>query len=119
MNKDRPEAALVTDGEKVRNTVTRHRRQFAYRVDAERVRHRALQDALGMALASFWDRRAAALAAALPRPGDFVGSATPEEIEERTQRLREAIAACQVHADLLEDAEPFADEITAILREAS
>ncbi|WP_238175565.1 hypothetical protein [Kribbella pratensis] len=78
-----------------------------------------LQDALAQALASFWDRRAAALEAALPRPGDFVGSATPEEIQARTQRLLEAIAACRVHAELLAGTEAFTDEITSVLREVS
>jgi hypothetical protein len=80
---------------------------------------RVLQDALAEALAVYWDRRAEALEAALPRPGDFVGASTPEECQERTQRLLQAIAACRRHGDLLAYGQPYAADVASVLQEAS
>jgi hypothetical protein len=99
-------------------TLQRYRRQFAYQVDAEHFRTRVVQDVLAEALAVYWDRRAAALEAALPRPDDFVGRSTAEERRERTQRLQEAIAACRLHARLVCDGRPYAADVTAVLQEA-
>ena len=59
---------------------------------------RVVQDAYAEASATYWRRRARALEAALPRPGDFMGHATTEDVEERRQRLAEAIHACYVRA---------------------
>lgn len=66
-----------------------------------RFQHRVLQDALSHASALFWARRAQALERALPRPDDFHGGSTPEQLRERHERLQAEIRACRAHANLL------------------
>ena len=46
--------------------------------------------------------RAAILDAIRPRPGDFTGRATPEEIAEQDRRLAEAAQACRNRAAVIE-----------------
>jgi hypothetical protein len=114
-DKSRPKAAPASTGE----GVSQGTRPATY---LEHFRYRVLQEALSSVIPSQWERRAAALEAGLPRSGDFVGRSTPEERQDRTQRLLEVIAACRRHAELTRDidaASVFAHEIITTLREAS
>lgn len=67
----------------------------------EHFRARVMADALQEATAAYWRRRARALTAALPRPDDYTGRATPEQIEERRQRVASAALACNQRAALM------------------
>ena len=66
----------------------------------EHFRHRVLQDALTEATCAYWNRRAEVFEAAIPRAGDFTGSATPEEIEDRRMRVAAMTLACRQRAAL-------------------
>jgi hypothetical protein len=61
----------------------------------EHFRYRVLQDALSEATAAYWRRRAETFEAALPRPGDYTGRATPEQIQEQRLRVAATILACR------------------------
>lgn len=63
-------------------------------------RYRVLQDCLAEATAAYWNRRAESFERAIPRPGDFVGSATPEDVEARRMRLAGMALACRQRAAL-------------------
>lgn len=66
----------------------------------EHFRQRVLQDALAEATATYWRRRAQTFLAAMPRPGDYTGQATPQEIEARRERIAAAARACAERAEL-------------------
>lgn len=79
-----------------------------------------LADAMAEGMARFWERRAATMEDARPRPGDFVGKATPSELAERFQRLTSTALQCRRHAQLLRtDGLPphIHDEIADVLTE--
>ncbi len=107
-NESRPAgAASVTDWSSQivpAKTPLRHELdRILARVDwAEPVRRRVVQDALSAALACTWRRRAATLEWARPRPGEFAGRATADELAERDRRLAAQATACRHHAELLE-----------------
>lgn len=61
---------------------------------------RMLEEALLTALPATWERRAATLLDARPRPGDFHGRATRVELSERWHRLTEQAEACMERARL-------------------
>jgi len=84
----------------------------------ENTRSRALQDALASATAGHWLRRAAFFEAARPRPGDFTGRATPEDLADRDRWLAARALACRRHAGLV----PLADDaelVDAVLAEVA
>lgn len=64
----------------------------------EHFRKRVVQDAVAEATARYWHTRADQLQAALDRPGDCTGRATPEDLADRRQRLTESIKACRNRA---------------------
>lgn len=64
----------------------------------EHMRERFLADMLLSATADFWRLRAEAFEAAMPRPGDYMGSATPGEIEAQRYRLAATALACRQRA---------------------
>lgn len=68
---------------------------------------RAIEDALSEATPGYWRRRAAALEAARPRPGDFPGRASEAELAERDRRLADAASACRRAAVLAETTRPW------------
>ena len=68
---------------------------------AEQLQLRAIQDVLQMASAATWERRAEASEFARPRPGDFNGGATEQELALRDARLAREAEACRNHARLL------------------
>lgn len=61
-------------------------------------RRRVLADALQEATAAYWRRRSQAFADAMPRPGDYTGRATPEQIEAQRQRIAASALACAQRA---------------------
>lgn len=65
---------------------------------AEHFTARVVQDAVNEALAATWQRRRAAFLAALPRPTDYRGRATLEELGQRYAELRRIADACQARA---------------------
>lgn len=61
-----------------------------------------LFDAWAAATARYWRRRGAAFEAARPRPGDFHGRATRDELNARWVRLTAIAKACHARADVAE-----------------
>ncbi len=66
----------------------------------EQVQRRVVQDALSEARASYWQRRAAAFRAALPRQDEWHGREGLASVRRRRERLQQIIAACEVKAKL-------------------
>ena len=88
---------------------------------AEHFTARFWQDCLTEATAAYWRRRAQVFAAAAPRPGDFNGSASEEELAERAERCLEVARACRQHAELLRGLrpEPISADVSRVLAEVS
>lgn len=70
-------------------------------LDAEHMMHRAVGDMVQAASANQWERRAEVFEWARPRPGDFNGRATPQDLAERDRRLVDTAARCRAHALVL------------------
>lgn len=66
-----------------------HLDHFAYRL---------MRDAMNEGTALYWRHRAKTFEWARPRPGDFVGLATPEDLAARDAALVELIDACHAKA---------------------
>jgi hypothetical protein len=90
-------------------------------LDIVQFQRRLLQDCLSEAIARWWLNRATAFEAAAPRPGDFNGRATAEELAERRARCLATAAACRRHAKLLHDGMPeeISSEVRAVLAEVA
>jgi hypothetical protein len=71
-------------------------------LDLEHFRARVLQDALDQATIGHWLKRHEALSASLPRPGDFTGRASSDELKAREADVRRALAAIERHVYLLQ-----------------
>ncbi len=96
---------------------------FARRTDttrslAEHLAGRLLQETLSNGLAATWRRRQRVLLAARPRPEDFHGQASRQELRDRWQRLTEAAAACGHAAELAEHTGGIFPEVWQALDEA-
>ena len=78
---------------------------------------RVLADCLSEATATFWHRRAQALEDAAPRPGDYVGRATPADLSAARQRCLDAAAACRARASLEGPGLPVPPIVVAALSE--
>ena len=121
------EAAPRSDGEKLKSTVmpgpawwVRTGPASGFLVDIDHVAVRVLAEAMADASAAWWRWRAEQLAAGLSRPGDYLGRRSPEEVAERNRRIRQDVARCLRHAQLLSDpACADVDEVWAVLREAA
>lgn len=59
---------------------------------------RLFQDVWAQAWAATWERRARAFEWSAPRPGDYTGRATPEQLEDRARRAEAAALACRRRA---------------------
>ena len=59
---------------------------------------RVVQEAVADATATYWTRRAATFEWARPRPTDYPGRATPQQLADRDTRCAEAAAACRARA---------------------
>ena len=67
----------------------------------EQFRSRVIQDALTEATAAYWLRRSRQFERALPRPGDYTGTATPAQLEAQRARIVAVAAACRHRAAVL------------------
>lgn len=85
-------------------------------LDLQHFRARVLQDALDQATVSYWLRRAAALSASLPRPDDFAGRATADELNAREARIQQELTAIRRHVWLLQHTyrEPTPEVLQAV-----
>ncbi len=63
-------------------------------------RARVVQDAVTEAMALTWRRRARTFEACVPRPEDFNGQASEEELAARRERLEETARACYHRASI-------------------
>jgi hypothetical protein len=68
---------------------------------ADAFRERFLADLLNQGMASFYERRARVFEWAAPRPGDFVGRATPHQLAAQAARCRETATAFRNKAAVL------------------
>ncbi len=87
---------------------------------ASAFRKRFLADMLTQGMASYYERRALVLEWAAPRPGDFVGRATPQQLAARAARCRETAEAFRNKAAVLRRYGPpdfVADEVAGVLAE--
>lgn len=91
----------------------------APRFDLDNIARRILQDALSEANADHWRRRARLLEQALSRPGDYTGQATPEQIAERDERLRAAILACSLRAQLYAPGDDISADVDVVWLEVA
>jgi len=66
------------------------------------LRERFMEDALIKAMPLTYRKRAALLEWARPRPNDYTGKATEQDLADLDERCRLAAQACRKHADLLE-----------------
>lgn len=69
---------------------------------SEQIQRRFLQDAFAQASAAQWRKRAETFEWCRPRPGDFNGRATAEELAARDARLARLARLCRFHARLIE-----------------
>lgn len=77
---------------------------------------RSVQESITAAQPCTWDKRAEQLENARPRPGDFHGQATREDLAERYARLTEQAAACREHAELLRRyPSPIGEDLAALV----
>lgn len=77
-------------------------RTLLARIDySEQMRRRSVAEAIIGAMPATWLRRAEAFEWARPRPGEYTGQATAEEIAARDRRCRAAAVACRRHAAAL------------------
>ena len=74
---------------------------LAFILDFDHFRARVLQDALTEATAQYWVHRAHQFQQAAPRPGDFHGNATTEELRAAYRRCMATTEACLRRAALL------------------
>lgn len=81
--------------------------------NVEHFRWRVVQDALCEATAAYWRRRAELLEWAMPKPGEYIGEATRDELNARWCRLRQEAEACRNRARVAElGGEPWGLEPT-------
>jgi len=73
-------------------------RRLPIQVDADRMQLDVIRDTLHRAQAATWLRRADDWEWAAPRPDDYTGRATPEDLAERAHRCHAKAAACRAHA---------------------
>jgi hypothetical protein len=90
-------------------------------IDFDHFRARILQDALTEATAQYWIHRAYQFQQAAPRPDEFRGNATAEELRQRWRNCKDTAQACLRHAELLRDSAPeeISDEVWRALQEVA
>ena len=88
-------------------------------LDIDHFRARILQDALTEATAQYWIHRAHQFQQAAPRPDDYGGHASDEQLTDALVRCLTTVAACRRHADLIsgEYPEPISAEVWDVLGE--
>jgi hypothetical protein len=90
-------------------------------IDLDHFRARVLQDALTEATAQYWLRRAQQFEAAAPKPDDYRGQATDEQLTNAWVQCITAAVACRRHAELIRGdfREPISDEVWDVLGEVA
>ena len=91
-------------------------------VPSQAFRERFLADLLCQGMASFYEWRARVFEWAAPRPGDFVGRATPQQLAAQAARCRETATAFRNKAAVLRrygTPDFVIDEVTGVLREVA
>jgi hypothetical protein len=82
---------------------------------------RVLQDALTEAQADYWLRRAEQFEQAAPRPDDYQGNASQDQLTDTWVECVTTAIACRRHAELLRAGMPedISDEVTTVLGEVA
>jgi hypothetical protein len=90
-------------------------------IDLDHFKARLLQDALSQATVQHWLHRAYEFQQAAPRPGEFHGNATVEELRQQWGECMNTAQACLLHADLIRQLspEPISDEVRDALEEVA
>lgn len=90
-------------------------------IDLDHFRARILQDALTEATAQYWLHRAHQFQQAAPRVGEYHGSATRDELNQRWIECMATSQACLNHADLIagEYHEPISEEVFEALKDVA
>lgn len=92
--------------------------RLAPAVDAQLSRYavRMLEDAITEAMPWHWTHRAEQLEDARPRPTDYRGQATREDLAERYARLTEQADACRLHSRFLREyPTPIGEDLAALV----
>lgn len=71
----------------------------------ENFQRRVLADAIASVDAQQWHKRADTFERSAPRPGDFVGRKTPEQVHESRRRAYDSANACRWRAWVFEGAD--------------
>ena len=82
-------------------------------------RARVVQDALAQATVAHWLRRAEAFESAAPRPDDYPGQATADDLAQAVARCAEIARACRNRAVLAEIDQIPPQTILAAIREVA
>lgn len=69
-------------------------------------RARFLQQLITEGTADYWDRRADEWRSIAPRPGDYPGRATPDQLAQQRTRCLEVATQCHRHAELIRSSNP-------------
>ena len=70
-------------------------------IDLEQAARRLIREAIAEALPTQWERRAGVLESCRPRPGDYFGAATPDDLDALDHRCAVSAAQCRLHAAAL------------------
>ena len=85
--------ALFSDQRTTRNALEE--------LDLSGMVRRLLQDAFTAAIPGQWERRARVFESCRPRPGDYTGAATRDELDALDHRNAVSAAQCRMHAAML------------------
>ena len=70
-------------------------------IDLEQAARRLIREAIAEALPTQWERRAKTFESCRPRPGDYTGAATRDELDALDHRNAVSAAQCRMHAAML------------------
>ena len=70
-------------------------------IDLEQAARRLIREAIAEALPTQWERRARVFESCRPRPGDYTGAATRDELAALDHRNAVSAAQCRMHAAML------------------
>lgn len=80
---------------------------------------RVITDAFNEASASYWNSRADTFDKARPRPGEFHGNLTTEELSAKWCELTEIATACRARAQVALMDDPVPPELADVLQEVA
>ena len=70
-------------------------------IDLEQAARRLIREAIAEALPTQWERRARVFESCRPRPGDYTGAATRDDLAALDHRNAVSAAQCRMHAAML------------------